>query len=134
MTAVPPVAARPSDPVRLIMASTVASVDAGTSVVDAAAELTADEIGAVLVTGAGPVGVLTERDVLTLVGTGADLSAAQAGDVMTPDVIWADPDDTIASAGRQMLDAGVRHLLVGDGHRVAGVVSLRDVAAVVVPR
>lgn len=124
--------ARPTDPVRMIMARSVATVDAGASLLDVAAELAADEVGAVLVTGAGPLGMLTERDVLNLVGTGADLAAAQAGEVMTADVIWARPEDTIAAVGERMLEAGVRHLPVGDGRDAVGIVSLRDVAAVLV--
>lgn len=133
MRAAPPTSAvRPSDPVRLVMATSVATVDAGVSVLDAAAELVADEVGAVLVTGAGPMGLLSERDVLTLVGTGADLGATQVGEVMTADVVWVRPEDTVAVAGERMLDAGVRHLPVGDGRHAVGIVSLRDVAAVLV--
>ncbi|MGE3288524.1 MAG: cyclic nucleotide-binding/CBS domain-containing protein [Pseudonocardia sp.] len=123
---------RPDDPVKMIMSSPVATVDSGSSVLDAATELVADETGAVLVTGAGAPGLLSERDVVTLVGTGADLASLQVGDVMTEDLVWARPDDTVASVAERMLEAEVRHLPVGDGRRVVGIVSLRDLTAVLV--
>lgn len=134
MPAAQPTTVRPTDPVRLVMASPVATVDVGASVLDAAAQLVADEIGAVLVTGAGPLGLLSERDVLTLVATGTDLAAVQVGEVMTPDVVWVRPEESVTEAGERMLAAGVRHLPVGDGREAVGVVSLRDLAAVLVVR
>jgi CBS domain-containing protein len=123
---------RPVDPVRMIMSTPVATVDSGTSVLDAATELVADETGAVLITGAGALGLLSERDILTLVGTGADLAATQVVDVMTEDLVWARPDDTVAVVAERMLEAKVRHLPVGDGRHVVGIVSLRDIVAVLV--
>lgn len=122
----------PSDPVRLLMATPVATVDVGASVREVAEELMADEVGAVLVTGGGPVGLLSERDVLTLVANGTDAESTQAGDVMTSDVIWARPDDRIGAVAELMIDAAVRHVPVGDGHHVLGIVSLRDVVSVLV--
>ncbi|MGD9527135.1 CBS domain-containing protein [Pseudonocardia sp.] len=123
---------RPEDPVRMIMSTPVATVDSGASVLDAATELVADETGAVLVTGAGALGLLSERDVLTLVGTGVDLAAIQVVDVMTEDLVWARPDDTVAAVAHQMVEAKVRHLPVGDGRHAVGIVSLRDLTAVLV--
>jgi CBS domain-containing protein len=122
----------PSDPVRLLMSAPVATVDVGASVRDAAEELAADEVGVVLVTGQGPVGLLSERDVLTLVATGADLDATQVADVMSTDLVWARPDDPIRTVSELMIDAGLRHLPVGDGRQAVGVVSLRDVVSVLV--
>lgn len=123
--------ARPSDPVRSIMAGAVATVDPGRSLLEVAIELVADEIGAVLVTdGHGPVGLLSERDLVTVVGTGGDLATAQAGDAMSTDLLWVDPEDSIRNVGVLMRDAGVRHMPVGDGRSAVGVVSVRDVLAV----
>ena len=99
---------------------------------DAVEELAADEVGVVLMTGQGPLGLLTERDVLTLVATGADLDATQVGDVMSTDLVWARPDDPIRTVSELMIDAGLRHLPIGDGRHAVGIVSLRDVVAVLV--
>jgi len=123
---------QPSDPVRAIMASPVATVDVAVSVREAAEELAADEIGAVLVTGDGALGVLSERDVIAIVGAGGDPAIVQAGDVLNSDLVWVGPDESISTAGRLMLDCGVRHLPVGDGRSAVGIISIRDVLRVLV--
>ncbi|WP_214370545.1 cyclic nucleotide-binding/CBS domain-containing protein [Pseudonocardia sp. H11422] len=121
----------PSDPVRLIMNSAVATVDVGCPLLDVVAELVADEIGAVLVTGEhGPLGVLSERDVVTALTTARDLATVQAEDVMSTEVVWADPADSVRAVGILMRDAGVRHIPVGDGREALGVVAMRDVLSV----
>jgi CBS domain-containing protein len=123
--------ARPSDPVRMIMSTPVATVDPGSTLLDVAGELLADEVGAVLVSsGPGPVGLLSERDLITVAATGDDLAVVQAGQAMTADLTWAAPEASIREVGVLMLEAGVRHVPVGDGRRAVGVVSARDVLAV----
>jgi CBS domain-containing protein len=123
--------ARPSDPVRMIISTPVATVDPGSTLLDVAGELLADEVGAVLVSsGPGPVGLLSERDLITVAATGDDLAVVQAGQAMTADLTWAAPEASIREVGVLMLEAGVRHVPVGDGRRAVGVVSARDVLAV----
>jgi CBS domain-containing protein len=106
----------------------------GDSLRSVAQELVADEVGAALIEGpAGPIGLISERDVVTVAATGGDLDNDQAADVMTTDLVTADPDDSIASVARLMLEAGVRHVvMLREGEAVAGLVSIRDVLAVVV--
>jgi CBS domain-containing protein len=125
--------ARPIDPIRKIMADRLATVDGGDSLRSVAQELVADEIGAVLVEGTGgPIGLISERDVVTVAATGGDLDDHQAADVMTTDLVTAEPDDSIASVARLMLEAGVRHVVLRrEGEAVVGLVSIRDVLAVV---
>ena len=65
---------------------------------------------------------------------GDDLDKCQALDIMTADLVTAAPDDTIASVGVLMRDAGVRHVPVAVGGTVVGVVSIRDVLAVLLPQ
>ncbi|NMH97616.1 cyclic nucleotide-binding/CBS domain-containing protein [Pseudonocardia acidicola] len=122
---------RPSDPVRRIMVSPVASVDTGYTVAEVAAELAADEIGAVLVENShGAVGVVSERDVVTVLGTGGDVDTMQAGDLMSTDMAWVDPEDPISAVAELMCEAGVRHAPVREGGTVVGIVSIRDVLPV----
>jgi CBS domain-containing protein len=78
----------------------------------------------------GPAGLISERDLITILASGGDLDTHQAADVMTADLVAAQPGDSIASVGRLMLDAKVRHVVIRDGDSVVGLVSIRDVLAV----
>ncbi len=122
----------PSDPVRLIMRSPVATVDIADTLREAAEEMASDEIGALLVTGDGALGMLSERDVITAVAGGRDLDEVQAGDAQNSEVVWGDPGISIERAGLLMIESGVRHLPIGDGRTAVGIVSMRDVLGVLV--
>ena len=115
-------------PVARIMRGPVATVDEGRTMREVAAALAADEIGAVLVDGAhGPIGIVSERDITTALGTGEDPDTLQARDLMSTDLITAAPDEAVSDIVDLMLAAGVRHLpVIADG-RPVGMVSTRDV-------
>ena len=58
-----------------------------------------------------------------------------AGGVASTDVITVSPGDPLASAAQLMADHGTEHIVVADLHdRPVGVVSTRDVAAVLARR
>ncbi len=126
--------AQPSEPVARIMATSVASIDAAASWADAVSELVANGIGAVLLVDDNErVGLVSERDLIAALADGpTDLGSRQIGEIATFDLIWADPDDTIRHAGAVMVDAEIRHLPVGDGSEVLGILSARDVLGVLV--
>ncbi|WP_395727486.1 cyclic nucleotide-binding/CBS domain-containing protein [Nakamurella sp.] len=129
-----PRTAQPSEPVARIMTTSVATIDASATWADAVSELAANGIGAVLLVDDNErVGLVSERDLIDALAEGTtDLAARQIGEIATFDLIWADPDDTIAQAGVTMMDAEIRHLPVGDGREVLGIVSARDVLRVLV--
>ena len=121
----------PTDPVKVIMADRLADIGAEQSLRSMAQELVAGEIGVLVVRMAGgPVGLVSERDIVTVLATGGDLDKQQAMDVMTSDLVTAKPTDSIASVGRLMLEAGVRHIVIREDDTVVGLVSIRDVLAV----
>ncbi|HEY5881169.1 MAG TPA: CBS domain-containing protein [Nakamurella sp.] len=125
---------QPFDPVVRIMATSVATIDAAASWAQALSELVGNRIGAVvLVDDSDRIGLVSERDLINALADGeADLETRQIGEIATFDLIWAAPDDSIADAGALMVDAEIRHLPVGDGTEVLGIVSARDVLAVMV--
>lgn len=129
-----PRTAQPSEPVARIMATSVATIDSSATWADALAELAANGIGAVLLVDDNEqVGLVSERDLIdALADAPSDPASRQIGEIATFDLIWADPDDTIARAGAVMVDAEIRHLPVGDGQEVLGIVSARDVLQVLV--
>lgn len=127
----PRTALAPTDPVRLVMARRLVGVASETSVRDVARELYESEIGVVLVDNpGGATGLLSERDLVAVMADGDDLDERQAADVMTADLVTAGPDDTIATVGELMRDAGVRHVPIVVAGTVVGVVSIRDILAV----
>lgn len=125
---------QPSDPVLEIMATSVATIDAAASWADALAELVGNRIGAVvLVDDNDRIGLVSERDlIVALADVAVDPGSRQVGEIATFDLVWASPDDSISTVGARMLDAEVRHLPIGDGREVVGMVSARDVLEVLV--
>jgi CBS domain-containing protein len=76
------------------------------------------------------VGIVTERDLLRAVGLGKDVDGTTVADILTPSLITIDPDTSVHEAARIMAADWIRHLPVLLGEQVVGVVSLRDLAAV----
>lgn len=55
------------------------------------------------------------------------LTTVRAGDIMTPDVVSANPDMDVAEVARRMASRGVSGVpVVGEGRKVVGVISERD--------
>ncbi|MDJ0861197.1 MAG: CBS domain-containing protein [Gammaproteobacteria bacterium] len=99
------------------------------SSVSATIELMAKkEVGALIVMdGAKPVGVISERDCLRKVFLpGRTASETRVKDVMTRRVIYAPPDHTVDACMALMTNKRIRHLPVLEDGRVVGVVSIGD--------
>lgn len=123
--------ATPMSRIRAVMMWPVAIVDGGATLTEVAEALAADEIGALCVTEEGKlVGIVSERDVVAHVAAGTDPAHLTAGDVMSSDLVTASPDDSVLIAARAMQDAQIRHLPVVDAGRIAGIVSMRDLFAI----
>jgi CBS domain-containing protein len=122
---------RPDQTVSTIMSWPVATIEHQATLAEAAEALTADTIGALLVLHEGGlVGVVSERDVVVHVAAGANVSHLLVEEVMATDIVTVQATATITEAARTMVDAEVRHLPVMQDKLIAGVVSIRDVVAV----
>ena len=122
---------RPDQSVARIMSWPVATIDHDATLAEAGEALAADSIGALLVLrNGGLVGIVSERDLVAHVAAGTDLSHLLTGEAMAGDIVTVQSDATIVAAARAMVDADVRHLPVMEGNLIAGVVSVRDVVAV----
>lgn len=100
---------------------------------EAAAKMRAQQTGSLLIMeGASLAGIVTERDVLKVVGEGQDPKSVSLRDVMTKDPVTVDPDSSIQDAAKIMFDKWFRHLPVTtrDG-KVVGIISLRDLLTLV---
>jgi CBS domain-containing protein len=122
-----------STDVRRVMVWPVATVESTATLAETAEALAADEVGALCVTEDGRLaGIISERDVVTHIAAGADLSHLTAGEAMSGDLVTVAPDDSVIEAARRMQDGQVRHLPVLDDGQIAGIVSIRDLFAVLV--
>ena len=107
------------------------TVERLTSIVDAARLMKSHQIGALpVLDGERLVGIFSERDVLNrVVAAERNPAATAVGDVMSTDLVVADVAESYVACLNRMQQAHVRHLIVLDGGRLAGIVSLRDVLA-----
>ena len=89
------------------------------------------QVGAVPVVDADlVVGVFSERDLMRrVVLPGLDLDETGIAEVMTPQVICVEPDESYITAKETMVEHNIRHLVVKDAQgRLKGFVSLRELS------
>ena len=108
------------------------SVKRLTFVQDAARLMTEHHIGAVpVIDGGRVVGIFSERDIMgRVVAKALDPRYTTVGEVMSTELVVADIAESYEACLTRMQHARVRHLLVLEEGRLAGVVSLRDLLAV----
>lgn len=113
-----------------LMNTHVVSAAPDSPVAEVAAAMVREKVGsAFIMQGHFLVGILTERDVLKAVASGADLTAVPVSAWMTPDPQSAGPGTSADEAAQIMFLNGFRHLPIVEGRHVCGVVSLRDLFA-----
>jgi len=95
----------------------------------AARMMSARRIGAAVVVDPeqASVGILTERDILDSIAAGEDPDAELVAEHRTENLVYAAPDWTLEEAAAAMIRGGFRHLVVIEGHDVAGLLSMRDI-------
>ena len=107
----------------------VHTIAADTTLEDAAKELNAQKIGALVVLDDNRrvIGVLSERDIVREVARrgGACLSDT-AGSAMSRDVIVALPNETVDEGLGRMTDRRIRHLPVILDGELVGIISIGD--------
>jgi len=97
---------------------------------DVARVLIGDGISAVVVGSQdSPTGIVSEHDIVRAVADGVDPSTT-AADIAHTVLFWSDASSSVAEVATQMMDQYVRHILVEDAGRLAGIVSARDLLGV----
>ena len=113
-----------------IMRKEVLTVKEKTSIYDAVALMTMNDVGAVIVinTLGRPIGIFTERDVLKRVVLGGmEVRHEMVASVYTKKLISVKPKDELRQAAKLMKEGHFRHLAVmGDDGKVVGILSARD--------
>jgi CBS domain-containing protein len=115
----------------IVRGQDIVTVDPAMSVSEAAKAMADRDIGAVPVTdGDRIVGIFTERDALTrVVAAGVDPARTLVRDVMSSALVVTDVGDSYETCLDRMRQARIRHLIVLDNERLAGIISMRDLVA-----
>jgi CBS domain-containing protein len=98
---------------------------------DAARLMAELEVGALPICGQDDrlKGMLTDRDIVVkAIAKGKDPNATTAGEFGQGKPVTIGADDSVEEALRTMAEYQVRRLPVIDGHRLVGIVSLKDLA------
>ncbi len=118
---------------REIMTKSVSTATRDASLQDVAKLLKNGDIGILPIVEEGTgrlVGLITDRDIVVrAVAEGKSITDTKAGDVMTPELFTAAPDDFAFLAVRTMGDKQVRRVPIVDEQGVLhGIVSMADIA------
>lgn len=112
-----------------IMETDVVTQPEDVSIEEAALIMTHTTIGAVLVVNNDnkPVGILTERDIITKVIGKQTPKYAQLRDSMSKEVITLSADASVEEAAKLMAVKQIRHIVItGPEGTLQGIVSIRD--------
>jgi CBS domain-containing protein len=88
------------------------------------------DVGPVLILdGDDPVGILTDRDIVVrAIAEGGASDSTKVGDIATRGVIGVEVDQKVDAAAELMREHDIRRLLVTEGGRPVGIVSIGDLA------
>ena len=118
----------PHSPVESLVGRPAVRVHADDSLAVAGRVMRSHNISAVLV-GAGHRAIVTERDITRAIAEDY-LPDTPVGEVATPLPVTVSSEMTIVAAAAVMLNQEVRHLVVESPDGTVGIVSIRDVMAV----
>ena len=99
-------------------------------IVDAARLMKTEDIGDVVVLdGDRACGIVTDRDLVVRgLAEGVDIDTTSLNDICTKDLVSLTPNDTVADAIALMRDKAIRRLVIVEGNKPVGVVSIGDLA------
>jgi len=124
---------RPRMLVKDVMTSPVITIGEDGTIHEASQLMEKNDIGCIIVTSkeGKPVGIITERDMITRVLSKNILpDKVKAKKVMTSPLLTIDPDETLTEAARKMSRLNVRRLGVIYKGSLEGLVSSKDILAV----
>jgi CBS domain-containing protein len=118
----------PPSIVKNVMKSPVITVDADSSVCDAARLMSEKRIGAIVITEKGkPVGIATERDIVErVVAEALNPKKVKMKEIMSKPLITINESIPIVNAVRVMQRNNIRRLVVMKNDQLVGIVTQRD--------
>ncbi|HMC52736.1 MAG TPA: CBS domain-containing protein, partial [Acidimicrobiales bacterium] len=110
-----------------VMSSPPVTATTSETIAQAAGRMSGARVGSVVVVdGARPIGIMTERDLVRFAASGADASSTKVSEWMTAGPDTVGPDVEVTEAWRNLAEHGYRHIPVVAGGALVGVVSMRD--------
>jgi len=108
--------------------SSVWSIAPEAMVYDAIKLMAQKNVGALMVLENGVlIGIISERDYTRkVILQGKSSKETPVGEIMTKELVTAEPNDNIAECMRVMTERRVRHLPVLEGSKIIGIVSIGD--------
>jgi CBS domain-containing protein len=109
----------------------VQTIEIGATALEAVAKMVEFNIGSLLVTSRHDevVGIFTERDYLRRIVLQRHRSnLTRLSEVMSQDLICTEPEQNVEECLQIMSDNRIRHMPVMDNGRIAGIISLGDIA------
>jgi CBS domain-containing protein len=115
--------------VRELMVSSVVTIEPGTSIVDAARRMIAEEKGPLpVVEEESPVAMVTDRDIIArVVAQGRDPNPVTVEDIATHELVTIGPDQDVEEARQLMDQHELDRILVVEGERLVGIISEADI-------
>ena len=112
----------------------VVTIDENKTALDAGLLMTEEFIGSVVVTSSSKItGLFTERELMMgVVGKRKDPERVKISEVMIKEPIKVTPTETPNRCLELMKENRCRHLLVFDNDQFVGIVSLRDIVALMI--
>src|SRR5215217_9356131 len=112
------------------MTESVVTAEAERTVREVAELMRERNVGSVVVVDGGrPIGFVTDRDLaLSIIADGRDFADRVCDHASSP-VIQAEPSMHVEEAAELMVRHGIRRLVVVDGGRLSGIVTLDDLVA-----
>ena len=115
--------------VRDIMTYPAITEDGDVSVAEIAKCMKMSGISSVVITkGDNPVGIVTDRDVVTkVIMKGRNPGEAKAKEIISSPLMTIESDASLGSAGKVLIEKGIRRLPVIENGELEGIVSLRNI-------
>lgn len=106
----------------------IAYIHPDVSIAQCVATMVQEDIGALVVTDdTNILGILSERDIIrSLVHKGLSAESTKASDVLCSELTVLKPTDTVEKAMEAITFTKRRHILVSEGEKVLGIVSIGD--------
>jgi len=117
--------------VKDVMISDLTTLDASTSIKDAAKLMDKNNIGCIIVTkNQLPIGILTERDFVKRIAAKEKPSTTSLEEVMSSPLIEVKPDETVWEAAQIMKTNNIHKLPVKKDKQIIGIVTATDLVKI----